>query len=57
MTRMGPGPSGPQRAEPQTSNIYTVLIIIATVFAAMAAVYVGYRTFELFGTILPPAGG
>jgi hypothetical protein len=54
---MGPGSSGPQRAEPQTSNIYTVLIIIATVFAAVAAVYVGYRTFELFGTMLPPAGG
>jgi hypothetical protein len=55
---MQSGASGPQQPELQAqSNIYTVLVIIATLFTAAAAIYLGYRNLELFGTVLPPPGG
>ena len=58
MTQMQSGASGPQQRESQAqSNIYTVLVIVATLFTAAAAIYLGYRNLELFGTVLPPPGG
>ena len=58
MTRMSSDFPGSQQAEPPAqSNIYTVLVIIATLFVAAATIYLGYRNFELFGKIFPPSGG
>jgi hypothetical protein len=58
MTRINNGFPGSQQPEPAAQDtIYTVLVIIATLFVAAATIYLGYRVFELFGTIFPPSGG
>ena len=58
MTRMNSDLASPPQVEPTSqSNIYTVMVIIATLFVAAATIYLGYRNFELFGTIFPPSGG
>ncbi len=43
---------GPSGARPE-SDIFTVLIIVATVFVAAATVYTSVRANELFGSWLP----
>ncbi len=45
-------PAGP-RAE---NDIYTALSCVAFFFMLLATVYVGWRAFTLFGSVLPPAG-
>ncbi|MCK6457576.1 MAG: hypothetical protein L6Q92_13735 [Phycisphaerae bacterium] len=39
------------------SDVYTVLIIIAFAFLAGGVGFMVYRMLDLYGTILPPAGG
>lgn len=36
-----------------TSNVYTALLIISTVFALIGTVFVMVRSLHLFGSILP----
>jgi len=40
------------RTGPST-NVYTALLIIATVFVAVGTVFVMVRSQELFGSVLP----
>ena len=47
MSEGGPSPS---QAE---SDIYTVLMAVATVFVLVATVYISVRANDLFGTWLP----
>lgn len=49
---------GPARSRPDAdSDIYTVLLIIAALALLVSAIYVGYRAYTLFGSLLPPGGG
>ncbi len=51
-------PTGPARTRPSgDSDIYTVLLIIATLFLLFATIYVGFKAVTAFGSLLPPAGG
>ena len=47
---MSEGGPPPTKAE---SDVYTVLIAVATVFVLVATVYTSIRSGELFGTWLP----
>ena len=40
------------RTQP-SSNVYTALLIISTIFVAIGTVYVLIRSSQLFGSILP----
>ena len=44
-------------ADIATNDIFTALIIIATAFVYVAAVYAMVRCVTLFESLLPPAGG
>lgn len=46
-------PSGARGGEP---DVYTVLTLIALLFALGATLYVGTRMVATFGTLLPPGG-
>jgi len=48
-----PGRGSRPRAE---NDIYTVLALVAALFVLLATIYVGFRAFTLFGTILPLPG-
>lgn len=52
MTTPG-GMSAPRAAE---SDVYTVLMLIATLCTLTATIYVAYRMTAFFGTLLPPGG-
>lgn len=54
MTQMTTGPTaeGPAR-----NDLYTLLIIVAAVFVWIAAIWAIVRDIQLFGSVLPPAGG
>jgi hypothetical protein len=43
---------GPPGAQPE-SDIFTVLVIIATVFVAVATIYTSVRASGLYGNWLP----
>jgi len=49
---MGEGPAG---GVPE-HNVYTVLLILATVLVATATVYLGIRSHQLFGSWNPFSG-
>ncbi len=42
---------------PARNDIYTLLIIAATAFVWIAALLAITRSIQLFGSLLPPAGG
>ncbi len=44
--------SGP-RAE---NDIYTVMMVIAFLYALATTIYVAYKANSLFGSLLPPGG-
>lgn len=49
--------SGRSTARPRAeSDVYTVLMIVAFLFVLVATIYVGYRAYTFFGTLLPPPG-
>ena len=56
MMAMNPGGSGQGYRPKADSDVYTALMIVAFLFVLTATLYVGFRTLELFGTILPPPG-
>jgi hypothetical protein len=39
------------------NDIYTVLLIIATIFVVAATGVLGYVCYDYYGTILPPSQG
>ena len=49
----GPARGSRLRAE---NDVYTVLMLVAVLFLLLATMYVGFRAFTLFGTILPLPG-
>jgi hypothetical protein len=55
MTTASSGPVRGTRIKAE-SDIYTVLMAVAFLFTLTATAYVGYRVFDLFGTVLPPPG-
>jgi flagellin-like protein len=55
MTMASSGPARGSRTKAE-SDIYTVLVVVAFLFVLTATIYVGYRVFDLFGTVLPPPG-
>jgi hypothetical protein len=52
----GPVPTSAADFRP-TTDIYTALLIIATVLLGAGTVLVAVRSQQLFGSIFPPAGG
>jgi hypothetical protein len=54
MSRLGT--PGPGMQAPGESDVYTVLMVAATVALLAALVYVSYRALSLFETLLPPGG-
>lgn len=48
--------SSPNRAPAADNDIYTALTVVGFLFVLTATIYVGYRSMELFGTVIPPAG-
>lgn len=42
---------------PARNDIYTLLIIVATAFVWIAALLALIRSVQMFGSLLPPAGG
>lgn len=60
MSQVNPGPMPGAPAGPQIRpgpDLYSVLLIVATVLLATGTVLVAVRTQQLFGTLFPPAGG
>jgi hypothetical protein len=55
MTTAGSGPIRGARIKAE-NDIYTVLMAVAFLFTLTATIYLGYRVFDLFGTVLPPPG-
>jgi hypothetical protein len=55
MTTAGSGPVRGTRMKAD-SDIYTVLMAVAFLFTLTATIYIGYRVFYLFDTVLPPPG-
>lgn len=55
MTQMTTGPTSGEG--PARNDLYTVLIIVAAVFVWVAALLAIVRDIQLFGSVLPPAGG
>jgi hypothetical protein len=50
--------TGPGSGEgPARNDIYTLLIIVAAAFVWIAALLTIVRATQLFGSLLPPAGG
>lgn len=47
-------PVARSRAE---SDVYTVLSVIAALFLTGAVGFLVYRLLDLYGTVIPPAGG
>ena len=45
----------PEKTQPR-SDVYTVLLIIATVFVALGTAYLAFRSQDLYGTWLPTPG-
>ena len=37
------------------NDVYTLLLIIGTIFVLAATVYMGYVCYDHYGTILPPS--
>lgn len=49
--------AAPRTSRPAADNdVYTVLLLTATLFLLLALIYVGYRTQVLFGSLMPPPG-
>lgn len=46
-----PRPAGPEH------DIYTLLAAVGALVLLIALVFVGVRTYQLFGSLLPPSGG
>ncbi|MBK8913795.1 MAG: hypothetical protein IPM64_04190 [Phycisphaerales bacterium] len=55
MTSMNTGPRGSRPAA--DNDVYTVLMLISAVFALVATVYLIVRSANMFGGVLPAAGG
>jgi hypothetical protein len=55
MTQMMTGPTSGEG--PARNDIYTILIIVAAAFVWIAALFTIIRDIQLFGSVLPPAGG
>lgn len=49
----GPAPGGGPHVVPPETDVYSVLLIIATVLLAMGTIFVAVRTYQLFGSLLP----
>ena len=56
MTQLGGGRGPAFRGRPQ-SDIYTVLLAIATAFVLAGTVYVSAQLVRVFGSLTPPTGG
>jgi hypothetical protein len=56
MAQMSSGPVGGD-AGPRGDDLYTVLIVVATAFVWVAAIFAMVRAVWLFGSLLPPSGG
>ena len=58
MTQLNTTPTSltPVQARPGT-DLYSVLLIIATALLASGTIFVAVRTYQLFGSLLPPSGG
>lgn len=52
----GPLSTAPAQVRP-SADLYTVLLILATALLAAGTVFVAVRTQQMFGSLLPPAGG
>jgi hypothetical protein len=55
MTQMTTGPTSGEG--PARNDLYTLLIIVAAVFVWIAAILAIVRDIQLYGSVLPPAGG
>jgi len=55
MVQMTTGPGGGEGFV--RDDIYTVLIIVATAFVWIAALLAIVRCVQVYGSLLPPAGG
>ncbi len=50
--------TGPGSMEGGSGNsVYTILIIVAAVFVWTAAIFTFIRVAQMYGSVLPPAGG
>ncbi len=58
MSQLNAGPvfTSPSQIRPG-ADLYTVLLILATVLLAAGTIFVAVRSHALFETWLPPAGG
>lgn len=54
MAQLNPGPGGDAGSR---NDLYTLLVIVATAFVWVAAIYAMVRAVGLYGSLLPPAGG
>ncbi|MGB9625622.1 MAG: hypothetical protein ACPMAQ_12270 [Phycisphaerae bacterium] len=52
----GPVPTTAQAVRPG-ADLYSVLLIVATVLLALGTIFVAVRSQQLFGSLLPPSGG
>lgn len=53
----GPLPTRPSSGPEPATELYTVLLVVATVLLAIGTVTVIVFTNQFFGSVLPPAGG
>lgn len=56
MTQLSSGRPPGVRGRPQ-SDIYTVLLAVATGFVVVGTIYVAVQMGSAFGSLFPPAGG
>ena len=58
MTQAGNSfPTPPTPVGKARNDVYTVLLIIGTVFVLAATIVLGYVCYDYYGTILPLSGG
>ena len=58
MSQFNSGPVPTQPAVPRAgTDLYTVLLIVATALLVIGTIFVAVRTQQLFGSLFPPSGG
>lgn len=49
-------PGGMSAQRSADNDVYTVLMLVATLFSLTATIYIAYRAAAFFGSVLPPGG-
>jgi hypothetical protein len=57
MTRMPTPPAAPTSVPQPGSDIYTLIAGVGAFSLLIALVFIGVRTYQLFGGLWPPSGG